>query len=116
MTTAVERARVMALTCFQKGHGFKFTAKQIGVAEATVHVWYRLFKDGRFDPVLGLADDSVPKPVIVIRMRKEGYTLPSIAAATGYSLQNVCRWVSKAIAEEQFATQLNRRHGYRPRS
>ena len=40
--------RQAAKECFEKGYGYKFTAKQLGISPAITRDWCRLFKEGRF--------------------------------------------------------------------
>lgn len=40
--------RQAALECFEKGYGYKFTAKRLGIAPSVTRDWCRLFKEGRF--------------------------------------------------------------------
>ena len=44
-TTEVRQA---AKECFEKGYGYKFTSKRLGISLAVARDWCRLFKEGRF--------------------------------------------------------------------
>lgn len=43
--------RQAAKECFEKGYGYKFTAKRLGISQAITRDWCRLYKEGRFKAV-----------------------------------------------------------------
>ena len=43
-----EAARRAAMACFEKGMGYKTTARELGIPQAAIRQWNRLYKEGRF--------------------------------------------------------------------
>ena len=87
-----EDVRREAVELFEKGAGYKLTARKLGIKPSTVRDWARQWKKGAFSvkPALGVYHVTDPARQRIRELRAQGANWAEISRRTGVS-RTTCR-------------------------
>lgn len=94
--------RQAAAKCFEEGLGYKRTARLIGVSEATVRDWKRLWQSHRFalKPAFQYKGKmSAAEQQHILTLRHTGQTIETIAKHLGRSTNMVAHFLHQTITD-----------------
>ena len=91
--------RRQAYNLYLEGHGYKATAKQLGLHESTVRDWFRRFKANAYDSLLNQELTTRHYPLElrerVIQLRNEGLSWTQILKETQVPVGTAKNWIKR---------------------
>ncbi len=91
--------RRQAYNLYLEGHGYKATAKQLGLHESTVRDWFRRFKANAYDSLLNQELTTRRYPLElkekVIQLRNEGLSWAQTLKETQVPVGTAKNWIKR---------------------